>query len=102
MQQWNSLDRVLSQMRFGHPAIKQGDAMKEATERWATTTHNFINATLGSGEAKLFLSDAGYEFFSSNGEIGNWIIGRLRRLAELLPRIDAMEIDNDFDPTIWS
>src|ERR1700730_9237068 len=87
---------------FWHPAIKQGDGMKEATELWATTAHNFINATLGSGEAKLFLSDAGYAFFNSNGEVGNWIIGRLRRLAELLPRIDALKIDKDFDPTIWS
>jgi hypothetical protein len=85
----------------GHPAIKQGDAMKEEAERWATTAHDFISSTLGSGEAMLFLSDAGYTFFSSNGEVRSGLIGRLRRLTELLPRVDAMEIDKDFDPTIW-
>ena len=87
---------------FGHPAIKQGDAMNDAAEQWVTKTHNFISAAFGSGEAALFLSDAGYTFYSSNGVVGNWIVGRLRRLNELLPRIDAMEIDKDFDPTIWS
>ena len=46
------------------PNTKQGLAMKESAERWATKTRSFIAAAFGSGAAMLFLSDAGYTFFS--------------------------------------
>jgi hypothetical protein len=86
---------------FGHPNTKRGDAMQDAAEQWVTKTHNFISTAFCSGEATLFLSDAGYTIYSSDGVVGNWIKGRLRRLNELLVRTDSIDINIDFDPTIW-
>jgi hypothetical protein len=70
-------------------------------EPWIKATHQLINAAFGSGEAKLFLSDVGYTFYSSDGEVRNWIKGRLRRLNELLVRVDTLDMDKDFDPAPW-
>src|ERR1700730_12223835 len=55
----------------------------EPAEKWVIATQDFINAAFGSGHATLFLSDVGYTFYSSDGKVGNWIKGRLRRLNEL-------------------
>jgi hypothetical protein len=74
---------------------------KEAAEKWVTATRNFILAALGSGEATLLLSDSGYVFYSSDGRVGNWIQGRLRRLTELLARVETLDIEKDFDPVSW-
>ena len=73
----------------------------EPAEKWVIATQDFINAAFGSGHATLFLSDVGYTFYSSDGKVGNWIKGRLRRLNELLVRVDRLDIDKDFDPTSW-
>jgi len=74
---------------------------KEPAEQWVATTWKFISAAFGPGEATLFLSDAGYVFYSSDGRVGALVKGRLRRLAELLGRVDVLDIDKDFDPASW-
>jgi hypothetical protein len=76
-------------------------SMKKSAEQWVTNAHDFINAAFGSGEVTLFLSDAGYTFYSSNGMVGNLIKGRIRRLNELLIRVHSLDIDKDFDPVSW-
>jgi hypothetical protein len=44
----------------------------------------------GEGEAQLFLSDAGFTFFSGTGRIRNLVDGRLRRLGSLLERTNGL------------
>jgi hypothetical protein len=48
----------------------------------------------------LLLSDVGYTFWGG-GRVGNWINGRIRRLNELIARVDSLDIDRDFDPVSW-
>jgi hypothetical protein len=74
-----------------------GRGVKKEAEAWATKTHNTIVRGLGTAEAALFLSDAGYTFFSGPGLVKNWLQGRLRRLTELLARLDTVPLREDFD-----
>jgi hypothetical protein len=65
---------------------------------WATRCRDLIRDTFGSGEAALFLDDSGYTFFSNGSardRVRNFIIGRTRRLGELLPRVDHMDLCAD-------
>jgi hypothetical protein len=68
-------------------------------EEWVTYVHNFIASALGEGEAALFLSDAGYTFYASQHDtrVKIWIEGRLRRLADMIARIDVLTIKPTFD-----
>ena len=77
----------------GEEVLRTGD--KTSAEQWATEAHNFIEEALGSGEAALFLSDAGYVFYSSSkpdSHVKNWVRGRLQRLASLIERSDTISI----------
>lgn len=90
--------------------IKEGEALslpapiEEMTanaNRWGKQAGQFVATAFGDGEAEMLFSDAGYVFHSGNGEVGkgrNWIIGRLRRLIELMQRVDHAELRADFDP----
>jgi hypothetical protein len=71
---------------------------KEAAGKWVTATRNFISAAFRAGEATLLLSDSGYTFYSSDGQIGIWIKGRLRRLTELLARVETLDIRQRLRP----
>jgi hypothetical protein len=75
--------------------------MKEPAEAWVTETQRFVSAAFGSGEATLLLNDVGYTFYSSGGLVGNWVNGRIRRLNELISRVDGLAIDREFDPVPW-
>ena len=61
-----------------------------AAQEWVTKVHNKIESVFGVGEAKLFLSDSGYTFYSASGKVKNWVDGRLRRLANLIERADSL------------
>jgi hypothetical protein len=84
-------------------ALAEGEALygrgvKEEAEAWATKTQKTITQGLGAAEAALFLSDAGYTFYSGSGPVKNWLQGRLQRLTELLARLDTVPLRDDFDP----
>jgi hypothetical protein len=75
---------------------------KKASD-WGTRTRDLIAAAYGDGEAFLLLDDSGYTFFSDAGNpnrsrIRNWIDGRMRRIGELLRRIDSLTVRSDFEP----
>ena len=77
------------------------DQAKKDAEKWGQQTHDLIAAAYGEGEAALFLDDSGYVFYSMPlpmNTIRNWIDGRMRRLTELLKRIDTLSTRTDFDP----
>ena len=64
-------------------------------------TKTMIAAAYGDGEAFRFLNDSGYTFLSGRppkGPLRNWIDGRMRRINELLPRVDTLTVRKDFDP----
>lgn len=75
---------------------RERDVETEALE-WATRCRDFIRETFGSGEAALFLDDSGYTFFSGSGRMRNFILGRMRRLGELIPRVDQMDLRADIE-----
>jgi hypothetical protein len=79
---------------------KDDEALREPAVIWVTSVRDFLAAAFGSGEAELALSDAGYTFLGG-GKYENWIIGRLRRLQELMARADSMEPDGKFDLSKW-
>ena len=59
-----------------------------------------LSETFGSGEAALFLDDSDYTFFSdgsAGGRMRNFIVGRTRRLGELIPRVDQMDLRADIE-----
>jgi hypothetical protein len=78
---------------------RERDVEAEALE-WATRCRDLIRSTFGLGEAALFLDDSGYTFFS-DGSAGdrmrNFIVGRTRRLGELIPRVDQMDLRADIE-----
>jgi hypothetical protein len=65
---------------------------KTTAEAWVTETHDLIAKEFGKGEAALFLSDAGYTFYSGPGKVGNWVTGRRQRLGELIGRVDTIAV----------
>ena len=76
---------------------RERDVETEA-RAWATRCRDLIREIFGSGEAALFLDDSGYTFFSDlsgRDRVRNFIIGRTRRLGELLPRVDHMDLRAD-------
>ena len=73
------------------------DQAKKDAEKWGQQTHDLIAAAYGDGEAALFLDSSGYVFYGGS-PIRNWIDGRMRRLTELLKRIDTLSTRIDFDP----
>ena len=78
---------------------RERDVETEALE-WATRCRDFIRETFGSGEAALLLDDSGYTFFSggsAGGRMRSFIDGRMRRLGELLPRVDQMDLRADLE-----
>lgn len=87
----------------GHGLHASNPSM-EAARKWVTQVHNLIEAGLGKGEARLFLSDAGYTFMADQHSTRQklWVEGRLRRLAELIPRVDSLDLRPDFDPQKWA
>ncbi|MGH7971887.1 MAG: hypothetical protein ACREIC_24500, partial [Limisphaerales bacterium] len=74
---------------------------KEPAEAWVTDSHRFVIAAFGSGEGELLLSDVGYTFYSGDGLVGNWVKGRIKRLTELIVRVDSLDVDRAFDPVSW-
>ncbi len=85
-------------------ALYVGKASKHAAEAWVTKTHHLIEAALGSGEAARFLDDAGYTFYVNQHTtpVDSWLDGRLRRLNELIARIDLASIRPDYEPEAGS
>jgi hypothetical protein len=76
--------------------------LTKAAEAWVNKTHKLITAAYGDGEAALFMDNSGYVFYSDGSEkskIVNWVDGRSRRLAELIPRTDHLTVREDFDPS---
>ena len=73
---------------------------EEKAKAWARETRDFIRAAFGDGEAALFLSDAGFVFYGGGEDtrVRNWMIGRLKRLGNLIERADTVAIRPDFKP----
>jgi hypothetical protein len=69
-------------------------------QAWVSRTRDLIAAALGEGEAQLFMDSSGYEFMGGNDD-SRFLEGRLRRLAELIGRVDGLSIRDDFDPEVW-
>lgn len=65
---------------------------KTEAENWVKMTHSLIENAFGAAEATVFLSDAGFTFFSANGRVKNWIGGRLNRLVSLIQRCDTIPL----------
>jgi hypothetical protein len=64
-----------------------------------TETYNFINASLGKGEAVLFNNGSGLVVYSSGGanqDLKNGMEYRIQRLAQLLQRVDSLSINPEF------
>jgi hypothetical protein len=81
---------------------KTDDQYEQEAKAWGETTHNFIGAAFGDGEASLFLDSSGYLFYgdsSKTSNVRNWIDGRMRRITELLRRADSLTVRSEFDPT---
>jgi hypothetical protein len=74
------------------------EQLKQKATEWGTRTRDLIAAACGDGEAFLFLDDSGFTFFSGSGMIRNWIDGRMRRIGDLLRRIDSLTVRSDFEP----
>jgi hypothetical protein len=77
------------------------EQLKQKASDWATPVRDLIAAAYGDGEAFLLLDDAGYVFYGDGSERSktrNWMDGRMRRMGELLRRIDSLTVRSDFEP----
>src|SRR5690348_6695129 len=75
------------------------DELQKRVEAWGHRTYDLISAAYGEGEADLFLDSSGYVFYgdgSARSNIRNWADGRSRRLAELIPRTDRLQVQDSF------
>ena len=93
-------------------AIETGEALyhqgsRAEAEQWATLTHQLLTDAFGKGEAQQFLSDSGLSFFFATNrdpeeqDVRNSIDGRLRRLTELMPRVDSLSVRPEFNLQDW-
>ena len=88
------------QTMFTDSTLTDEQREQKASE-WGTHTRDLITAAYGDGEAFLFLDSSGYTFYgdgSKKSTIRNWTDGRMRRIGELLRRIDSLTVRSDFDP----
>jgi hypothetical protein len=96
-------DLLGKSLAAGQTIFVDNDLTDEQREQkathWGTHTRDLITGAYGDGEGFLFLDDSGYTFFSGRGRIRNWIDGRMRRIGELLRRIDSLTVRSDFEPT---
>jgi hypothetical protein len=80
---------------------KEADSFKHETNFWTNRIGHLIDDAYGGGEASLLMSDAGYISYSDGTkqtDTRNWIIHRLQRLNELIPRVDSLPLQPHFDP----
>jgi hypothetical protein len=56
------LKELLAMADEGGERLHAADPSMDDAREWVTRTHNLIEASLGKGEARLFLSDYGYTF----------------------------------------
>jgi hypothetical protein len=83
------------------------DQDEKQAAQWATTTRDLIASAYGDGEAALFMSEvASLSFTDVRGpevaRVRNWIDARLRRLMDLIPRTDTLQLRKGFDPDAWA
>ncbi len=79
---------------------KDADSFQHETNFWTNRIGHLIEDAYGKGEASLLMSDAGYVSYSDGKkqtDIRNWIIHRLQRLNELVPRINSLTLQPSFD-----
>jgi hypothetical protein len=84
--------------------LMRDKASATIVEAWATRLHSLISAAFGAGEADLFLNSSGYVFYgdgSPESQARNYVDGRLRRLTDLLTRVDRLAISANFAPDQW-
>jgi len=96
-----------------HDGIVEGEALTEnwsskdetnfrhEANRWTNKMGTLVEDAYGKGEASLIMSDAGYISYSDGRKqtgINNWIIHRLQRLNDLIPRVDTLAMQPGFDP----
>jgi hypothetical protein len=85
---------------------------KQDVEEWVDHTHDLIEASLGRLEAWRFLSNEGYtpEDLGWDFKPAPWTnwrdekylrSARMKRLDELINRVDSLDINADFDPQEW-
>jgi hypothetical protein len=70
---------------------------KAAISAWGDRAVGIIESALGPAEAALFVSNSGYVFYSGRSDQPRlWLDGRLRRLAELIARLDSVHVNLRF------
>jgi hypothetical protein len=80
---------------------KEAVSFKHETNLWTNKMGHLIEDAYGKGEATLFMSDAGFTSYTDGRkqtEIRYWIIHRLQRLNDLVPRVDMLAMQPGFDP----
>jgi hypothetical protein len=80
---------------------------KRRLELWATVSNAFITDSFGEAESALFLNSSEYDFDArrishpQNQKAAAFIEWRLRRLSDLIQRMPALPINEDFNPVQW-
>jgi TIR domain/Pentapeptide repeats (8 copies) len=76
-----------------------------AFQKWVRPVRDLIVAAYGPGEGHLFLDDSGFTFWGGGtpkSRVGNKVRGRLKRITELMQRVDRLTPGKDFDPAKFS
>lgn len=86
-------------MNLGHNIVASDRAY--LVDDWIRFIRDFIAASLGGAESTLFMNSSGYVFYSGSGNTKNVMEGRLRRLSELLPRVNNLRINEGLNLQEW-
>lgn len=70
-----------------------------AADCWAADLIQFVRDALGTGEASLIDNHAGFVFYGGSSAV-NRSKGQVRRLVELLVRIDQVAIRDSYKPRV--
>ncbi len=92
-----ALGRVIE---AGLQILNTGNVDEASAREWMASAHNLVASAFGIGEATLLGNHVGITFLGG-GVWENHVRGWIRRLHELLVRVDALDIDTDFDPRAW-
>jgi hypothetical protein len=79
---------------------KDADKFKHETNFWTNRIGHLVEEAYGEGESSLLMSDAGYISYTDGKDqtnTRNWILHRLQRLNDLIPRVDTLPLQSSFD-----
>ena len=97
------IKRAMAQAALEGELLHNGKPTKEQAQSWANRVAVMIWDALDAGEVRLFYNDfdASVNTVAEESEEKQAIRRRLKRLHELIPEVNSLDVNPDFDVRDW-